>query len=242
MRAIGIIPARYASSRLPGKPLAEIGGRPMIQRVYERAREARRLERVLVATDDRRILEAVWRFGGEAVMTSEAHRSGTDRLAEVAAGLEVDVVVNIQGDEPLIDPGLIDALIEPFDDRPIEMVTGATPITSEAESANPSVVKVVVDRTNHALYFSRLPIPYARGHSTVERLKHIGMYAYRRSFLLAYANMEPTPLELAESLEQLRAVENGVRIYVVRTDHDALSVDTLEDLQQVRALVEQLAA
>jgi len=237
MRVAGIIPARYASTRLPGKPLIEIGGRPMIEWVYERARQARSLERVIIATDDARIAARVAAFGGEAVMTCPAHRSGTDRLAEVAAGLQAEVIVNIQGDEPLIDPALIDAVVAPFAEEAVEMTTVATPLRSREETADPSVVKVVVDRRGYALYFSRLPIPSSRDGGPVERLKHIGMYAYRRSFLLAYARMAPTPLELAESLEQLRALENGVRIRVIRTEHDAIGVDTPEDLERVRALV-----
>jgi 3-deoxy-manno-octulosonate cytidylyltransferase (CMP-KDO synthetase) len=236
--SIGIIPARYASTRLPGKPLAEIAGRPMIQHVYERACRARSLDDVIVATDDGRIVEAVRGFGGKAALTSADHRSGTDRLAEVAAGLSADVIVNIQGDEPLVEPAEIDLLVAPFGRRRrLGMTTLATPITSNEDFQDPAVVKVVVDRRGYALYFSRQAIPYERDGRTGERLKHVGMYAYRRSFLLAFARLSPTPLETAESLEQLRALEHGFPIYVVRSAHDAISVDTEADLARVRALL-----
>lgn len=238
MISVGIIPARYASTRLPGKPLLPISGRPMIQHVYERARQARALSDVIVATDDDRILRAVRRFGGKAVLTSDAHRSGTDRLAEVAAGLTADVIVNIQGDEPLVEPAEIDLLVEPFRRQSkLAMATLATPLADDADAADPAVVKVVVDRRGFALYFSRLPIPYQRAEAPVERLKHIGMYAYRRAFLLEFARLPPTPLEQAECLEQLRALENGFPIRVLRTDQDAISVDTQADLDRVRKLV-----
>jgi 3-deoxy-manno-octulosonate cytidylyltransferase (CMP-KDO synthetase) len=242
MKAIGIIPARWQASRLPGKPLAEITGRPMIRHVYERAQQATRLSEVLVATDDERIMVAVRAFGGHVVLTSPNHRSGTDRVAEAAAGLSADVVVNIQGDEPLIDPHAIDSLVEPFQTRPdVAMTTLAVPIRAPAEIEDPSVVKVVVGRQGYALYFSRFPIPYRREggavHSVVPTLKHIGLYAYRSDFLQAFARIEPTPLEQTEALEQLRVLEHGHRIFVVPTEHDAVSVDTPEDLERVRAMM-----
>lgn len=238
MRAIGVIPARYASSRLPGKPLAEIAGRPMIEHVYRRAMEARSLEAVYVATDDRRIAEAVEAFGGRAVMTREDHRSGTDRIAEAVGALDVDVVVNVQGDEPLLDPGEIDAVVAPFRERPdLVMSTVATPLSDPRDVADPSVVKVVLDVRGDALYFSRLPIPFYRSGEPGRCLKHIGLYAYRTEFLLRYAALAPTPLEQAEQLEQLRVLEHGYRIHVVLTDQDAISVDTPADLERVRALV-----
>jgi 3-deoxy-manno-octulosonate cytidylyltransferase (CMP-KDO synthetase) len=241
--AVGIIPARYAATRLPGKPLLDIGGQPMIRRVYERARQAGSLAEVLVATDDERILGAVRAFGGRAVMTAAEHRSGTDRLAEVAAGLEADVIVNIQGDEPLIEPAEIDLLVEPFRERAdLQMTTLATPIRLEADFRDPAVVKVVVDRAGYALYFSRQPIPHERQEGRAERLKHVGMYAYRRAFLLAYTALPPTPLEAAECLEQLRVLEHGHRIFVVRSEHDAISVDTEADLLRVREVVEREVA
>jgi 3-deoxy-manno-octulosonate cytidylyltransferase (CMP-KDO synthetase) len=243
LKAIGIIPARWQATRLPGKPLAEIAGRPMIQHVYERASQAASLAQVIVATDDERILAAVRGFGGAAVLTSPGHRSGTDRVAEAAASRAVDVVVNIQGDEPLIDPHAIDALVAPFLSEPaLSMTTLAVPIRVAEEIDDPGVVKVVTDRQGYALYFSRCPIPYQRdggvGGSS-GRLKHLGLYAYRADFLQAFSRMEPTPLEQTEKLEQLRALENGERIFVVLTEHDAVSVDTPEDLARVRALVEE---
>src|SRR5713101_2335721 len=243
MKAVGIIPARWQATRLPGKPLAEIAGRPMIRHVYERASQAASLAQVIVATDDERILAAVRAFGGEAVLTSPDHRSGTDRVAEAAEALASDVVVNIQGDEPLIEPHAIDLLVAPFESEPeLSMTTLAVPIRSAAEIEDPSVVKVVLDRQGYALYFSRFPIPFYRTphpSSLIPRLKHIGLYAYRADFLQAFSRMEPTPLEQAEALEQLRALEHGERIFVVLTEHDAISVDTPDDLDRVRALMEQ---
>jgi 3-deoxy-manno-octulosonate cytidylyltransferase (CMP-KDO synthetase) len=240
MRAIGIIPARWEATRLPGKPLAPIAGRPMIQHVYEQARRAAALAEVLVATDDERIFAAVRSFGGEAVMTSPEHRSGTDRVAEAAASRAADVVVNIQGDEPLIEPAAIDSLVAPFGADPeLEMTTLATPIRMTDEIEDPSAVKVVVDRRGFALYFSRCPIPYHRdGQGAVGRLKHLGLYGYRAEFLQIYPSMPQTPLEQTEKLEQLRALENGWRIFVVLTEHDAIGVDTPEDLARVRAMME----
>lgn len=244
MKAIGIIPARYQSTRLPGKPLAEIHGKPMIQWVYERAAKAETLERVLVATDDRRIYEAVRGFGGLAVMTSENHRSGTDRLAEAAGALEVDVVVNIQGDEPLIDPRAIDLAARPLlEDPSVPMATLMAVVPDVEELESPGVVKVVVDRQGFALYFSRHAIPCLRGAGSAEEIlaaglhrKHIGLYAYRKDFLLRYADLEPTPLEQAESLEQLRVLEHGYRIRVVECPYPSVSVDTPEDLERVREI------
>lgn len=213
----------------------------MIQHVYERASRAATLASVLVATDDERILAAVHAFGGEAVLTSSDHRSGTDRVAAAAAPLAADVVVNIQGDEPLIDPAVIDALVAPFEsEAKLSMTTLAVPIRSAEEIEDPGVVKVVIDRRGYALYFSRCPIPYYRSTlAAAPRLKHIGLYAYRDDFLQAFARLEPAPLEQAEALEQLRALENGERILVVLTEHDAVSVDTPADLVRVRTIMEQ---
>lgn len=242
LKAVGVIPARWQATRLPGKPLAEIAGRPMIRHVYERASQAATLSRVLVATDDERILAAVREFGGEAVLTAPDHRSGTDRVAEAAEQLAADVVVNIQGDEPLVDPAAIDSLVAPFESDPaLAMTTLAVPIRHAGEIEDPGVVKVVVDRQGCALYFSRFPIPFVRDQNAARssRLKHLGLYGYRADFLQAFSRLEPTPLEQAEALEQLRALENGERIFVVLTEHDAVSVDTPEDLARVRALVEQ---
>lgn len=241
MDITAIIPARYASTRLPGKPLLDISGKPMVQHVYERAQRAELVNRVIVATDDRRIFDAVERFGGKAVMTSESHKSGTDRLAEVAKGLDSDIIVNIQGDEPLIEPGMIDEAIRPLmEDGSIVMGSLKAEIRDETELNNPNVVKVVVDRNDFALYFSRYPIPYIRDDSPLSlltgRFKHIGLYVYRREFLLEYAGMPQTPLEEAEKLEQLRALENGYRIKVPTTRYQSIGVDTEEDLERVRRL------
>lgn len=238
MNVACIIPARYASTRLPGKPLLDIAGKPMIQHVVERVRQARRPSQILVATDDIRIFAAVREFGGEARMTSARHPTGTDRLAEVAATLpEIDLILNIQGDEPLIPPQAIDELIAAFDDRPdLQMATLMTPMTEE-EYENPAAVKVVVSLDGHALYFSRSLIPFPRNRGPQWRcFKHIGVYAYRRDFLLRFATLPPSPLETTEALEQLRALENGYRIRVIETPFRSIGVDTPEDLEQVRQL------
>ena len=236
MKVLCIIPARYASTRLPGKPLRDIAGKPMIVRVYERAIEAQRVHEVVVATDDERIRAAVEEHGGNAVMTRADHATGTDRLAEVAAQRpDCDLIINVQGDEPLIDPAVIDALVAPFEhDTELMMATAKTEITDAAEMENPNNVKVVTDRTGNALYFSRARIPYARN-AGAKVYKHIGIYAYRRDFLLAYAKMAQTELEGSESLEQRRALENGYRIHVVETDAVFIGVDTEEDLAAVNA-------
>jgi 3-deoxy-manno-octulosonate cytidylyltransferase (CMP-KDO synthetase) len=246
---VALIPARYDSTRFPGKPLAELGGRPMIEHVYRRAAAAASVDAVVVATDDARIVSVVERFGGFARLTRSSHRSGTDRLAEVAEDLPCDIVVNVQGDEPLVDPLTIEELVGPLDADPLlNMSTIRRRITDPDDYTNPNVVKVVVDADGNALYFSRAPVPFIRGSDDPERrvergpedlqravvYKHIGLYAYRRSFLLAFARLQPTPLELAESLEQLRALEHGFRIRTVETEHDSIGVDTPEDLERAR--------
>jgi 3-deoxy-manno-octulosonate cytidylyltransferase (CMP-KDO synthetase) len=235
-RVVVIIPARYESTRLPGKPLADIHGQPMIQRVYARAARIPAVERVLVATDDERIQAAVTAFGGAAVMTAREHRSGTDRIAAVAAELDCDLVVNVQGDLPLLDPALVDTALAPLRaDAGLPMATIRTAIRSREERENPHVVKVVTDRDGYALYFSRSPVPFHRqepgaalGH------KHIGLYVYRRDFLLAFARLAPTPLEQAEGLEQLRALEWGFRIKVADVAATSIEVDTPHDLERAR--------
>ena len=237
MKVLCVIPARYASTRLPGKPLKDIAGKPMVVRVYERASQAGLVNETLVATDDERIKAAVEAAGGKAMLTRADHATGTDRLAEVAEAYpDVDLIVNVQGDEPLIDPGLIDDLAGLFEGEPeLAMATVKTEIEDEAEQKNPNNVKVVCDKAGYALYFSRSLMPYPRkGGCPV--YKHIGIYAYRRDFLLHYAKMEPTPLEQAESLEQLRALENGYRIKVVETKAKFVGVDTVEDLERVNEI------
>ena len=237
MKVLCVIPARFASTRLPGKPLKDIAGKPMVVRVYERASQAGLVNETLVATDDERIKVAVEAAGGKAMLTRADHATGTDRLAEVAEAYpEVDLIVNVQGDEPLIDPGLIDDLAGLFEGEPeLAMATVKTEIEDEAEQKNPNNVKVVCDKAGYALYFSRSLMPYPRkGGCPV--YKHVGIYAYRRDFLLHYAKMEPTPLEQAESLEQLRALENGYRIKVVETKSKFVGVDTVEDLERVNEI------
>jgi 3-deoxy-manno-octulosonate cytidylyltransferase (CMP-KDO synthetase) len=222
---------------LPGKPLADVAGRPMIEHVYRRAAAAPSVDAVVVATDDARIAAAVEGFGGIARLTRSSHVCGTDRLAEVAEDLSCEVVVNVQGDEPLIEPEMIEEVLEPFRrDASLQMSTLRRTITDHADYLNPNIVKVVVDREGNALYFSRAPIPHARGGS-MTAFAHVGLYAYRRSFLLAYACLQPTALELAESLEQLRALEHGFRIRTIETRYDSVGVDTPEDLERVRRLI-----
>ncbi len=242
-RVIGVIPARYGSSRFPGKALADLCGKPMIRHVVERASRALSLDDVLVATDDRRILEAVHAFGGKARMTSPAHPSGTDRIAEVVRDLGCDLVVNIQGDEPLIEPTVIDQAVAPLTDDPsVEMGTLARPMAVD-EAVDPSKVKVVLDRHGFAMYFSRSRIPYIRDGAPppTERpyLLHMGLYVYRRETLLRLAALPPTPLEERARLEQLRALEHGIRIRVVTTDHESFGVDTPADLERVRGMIQQ---
>jgi 3-deoxy-manno-octulosonate cytidylyltransferase (CMP-KDO synthetase) len=243
-RILGIVPARFASSRFPGKALALLAGKPMIQHVYERASMSRYITKTLVATDDERIQTAVRRFGGEARMTRADHPSGTDRLAEVASTETADLYVNIQGDEPLIDPEAIDAaILSVCGDEAISMGTLKKRIIDPAEIANPNVVKVVTGLSGDALYFSRSAIPHFRntGRGGEAYFKHIGLYVYRRDFLLHYADLDRGPLERAECLEQLRALENGYRIRVVETDYESIGVDTAEDLERVNRLFCQMA-
>lgn len=240
MQVVGLIPARYASKRFPGKVLADLGGKPLLQHVVERAGQARSLSEVIVATDDARIAATVRAFGGKVQMTAPTHPSGTDRIAEVARGLACELVVNIQGDEPLITPAEIDAAVGPLlADPTIFMGTLACPLSLE-QATDPNAVKVVVGVDGFALYFSRAPIPYLRGGhggGTSPYLLHIGLYVYRREILLRLAGLPPTPLEERERLEQLRALEHGIRIRVVVTDHRSIGVDTPADLERVRQMM-----
>lgn len=237
MNVLCVIPARYASTRLPGKPLADIAGKPMIQRVYERAAQATIPTAVLVATDHPLVEETVKRFGGRVMMTSANHPTGTDRLAEVAESYaDADVIINVQGDEPLIAPDIIDRLAQLFaDDETLQMATVITKL-DERDATDPNAVKAVTDLKGNALYFSRSLIPYPRVAAKAPVYKHIGIYAYRRDFLLSYAKMAPTPLEQAESLEQLRALENGYTIRTIFTDHEFIGIDTKEDLERINQL------
>jgi 3-deoxy-manno-octulosonate cytidylyltransferase (CMP-KDO synthetase) len=243
MHIFALIPARYASTRLPGKPLVSICGKPMIQHVFERAVNCPSVERVVVATDDLRIMEAVKTFGGNCVLTGADHQSGTDRLAEAALTLglaEDDIIVNIQGDEPLLDPAMIEVLIEALKSSPdCEMATLAFPSTNKEDFFNPNVAKVVVDENGKALYFSRSPIPFPRDRQTGKPafLKHLGFYAYRRRFLTEFTKLPAGKLEQIEKLEQLRALENGLPVRVALSPADSESVDTPADLQRVLALM-----
>ncbi len=235
---VGMIPARLAATRLPNKPLLDLCGKPMIQRVWEQACKATLLDEVLVVTPDEAIQAAVHTFGGKAMMTSAAHRSGTDRLAEAAARLDCDIIANIQGDEPLIAPASIDALVRPLLESPEIQMTSLCCVCPESEVRNPATVKVVSDMNGNALYFSRATIPYLRNpEGTALVMQHIGLYAYRRGFLLEYAGWRPTPLEITESLEQLRVLEHGHRIRMIRVEEAPLSVDTPDDLARMRAIL-----
>jgi 3-deoxy-manno-octulosonate cytidylyltransferase (CMP-KDO synthetase) len=238
LRIVGMIPSRLAATRLPNKPLLEIAGKPMIQWVYERAMGSKLLSEVLVATPDDEIRRCVESFGGKVVLTSHTHRSGTDRLCEAVRKHGGDLIVNIQGDEPLLDSDTIDKLIGVMLDLPdAPMGSLMCRISDEQEVNDPAVVKVVTDRSGNALYFSRARIPFPRNAGESSVYKHIGIYAYRRHCLLALSALEQTPLERSESLEQLRALENGFRIKMVETESSPVSVDTPEDLERVRRLL-----
>jgi 3-deoxy-manno-octulosonate cytidylyltransferase (CMP-KDO synthetase) len=239
MNILGVIPARYASTRFPGKPLVDIGGKTMIRRVYEQARLAN-LAKVIVATDDERIATEVSRFGGEYVMTDSTHQSGTDRCAEVARHLPgFDVIVNIQGDEPFIDPQQIDLVASCFEDRQVQIATLIKVIQEEEELFNPHIPKVTIDCQQRAIYFSRHPIPYLRNVEKADWLnshqfyKHIGIYAYRPAILSSIAGLKPSALEKAESLEQLRWIENGYPIHTRLTTIETIAIDSPDDLLKI---------
>jgi 3-deoxy-manno-octulosonate cytidylyltransferase (CMP-KDO synthetase) len=248
---MALIPARYGSTRFPGKSLAMIKGKPMIQRVYERAKQSKLITGVVVATDDERILRTVTAFGGEAIMTSPDHVTGTDRIAEVAEKLDCSLVVNVQGDEPMIHPEMIDQAITPLvDDPSIPMSTVCKRIENRDELFDPNVVKVVFDEKGFALYFSRAPIPWDRdkwaGKYSFKDLpltrmlyKHIGLYVYRKDFLLRYSKMPQTVLETTEKLEQLRVLESGYRIKTVVTQYESFGVDIPEDLSRIIQRLEE---
>lgn len=242
MKFAAIIPARYASTRFPGKPLALIGGRPMIQHVYQQALACRQLSRVIVATDDTRIQHCVQSFGGEVMMTADHHPSGTDRVAEVAAQLtDIDIVVNIQGDEPFVQPGQLEQLCAMFAEPAVQIATLAHPIKEEAFIHDPNVVKVVFSASNRALYFSRSAIPFLRGlekgewSSQGQHFQHLGLYAYRREVLPRLTQLSPSSLEQSESLEQLRWLQADFAIYLGVTPHKSLGIDTPADLERAEA-------
>jgi 3-deoxy-manno-octulosonate cytidylyltransferase (CMP-KDO synthetase) len=240
---LAVIPARYASTRLPGKPLAMIAGRPMIQHVVERVRKARTVSRVVVATDDKRIEAAVIAFGGEAILTRADHATGTDRVAEVAVHIPAAIYVNVQGDEPLVDPGIVDAVVAAMlEDESIEIGTPCSAILRAADIMDPNVTKVVRDFEGNGLYFSHAPIPWVRDAGdtvTARHWKHIGIYAFRRDVLLEIPTLPPGELERVEKLEQLRWLENGFRIRVVETDYDAVSVDVPADIERVEKILRE---
>ena len=239
-RAVGIIPARWSSTRFAGKPLYPINGKPLLYHVWKRCRRAKKLDALIIATDDMRIAEAAFDWGAQVALTSRRHRSGTDRVAEVARhARDFAFVINIQGDEPLIDPRLVDQVVEKLrSDRRIDIVTAAHPFQNSAEAKSPHQNKVVLDLNNCALYFSRSLIPYPANRSRVRHLRHQGIYGFRRNALLQFVKWKSTPLERAESLEQLRALENGVKIHVLITKHGSPGVDTLAD---AKALEQKLA-
>jgi 3-deoxy-manno-octulosonate cytidylyltransferase (CMP-KDO synthetase) len=240
-KVVVVIPARYGSTRLPGKPLVSLAGKPMIQRVYERAKMAGRVDQVIVATDDERIVKAVEGFGGQARMTRADHRTGTERVAEVAAHVEGDVFVNVQGDEPLLDPAAVDAAVGALLEEPTASITTvATPIKTPGDIMDPNVVKTVLDFDGNALYFSRAPIPWVRDTGSkiqVRHLKHLGLYVFQRDALLEYPTLPQGELERIEQLEQLRWMENGWKIRVAEVEHDAVSVDVPEDVARVEKLL-----
>jgi len=242
-KVVVVIPARYGSTRLPGKPLLLLAGKPMIQRVYERAKLAVRVDRVIVATDDERIVKTVEGFGGEARMTRSEHRTGTERIAEVAAREEGDVFVNVQGDEPLLDPNAIDVAVSSLLEEPQASIsTVATSIKTPGDIMDPNVVKAVVDFDGNAIYFSRAPIPWVRDTGSkiqVRHLKHLGLYVFQRDALLEYPTLPQGELERIEQLEQLRWMENGWKIRVAEVEHDAVSVDVPEDVTRVEKLLEK---
>jgi 3-deoxy-manno-octulosonate cytidylyltransferase (CMP-KDO synthetase) len=238
-----VIPARFGSTRLPGKPLVSLAGQPMIQRVYERAKMATLADRVMIATDDERIVKAVESFGGAARMTRLDHRTGTERVAEVAAHEKGDIFVNVQGDEPLLDPAAVDTAVNALlEEPPAAVATVATSIKTPADIMDPNVVKTVLDFDNNALYFSRAPIPWVRDTTSkmqVRHLKHLGLYVFQREALLEYPTLPQGELERIEQLEQLRWLENGWKIRVAEVEHDAVSVDVPEDIARVEKLLQE---
>lgn len=238
MKFLGVIPSRYASTRLEGKPLKDICGHTMIEWVYKRTKMSN-LDEVVVATDDERIFKEVEKFGGKAILTRKDHENGTSRIAEVCEKItDYDVIVNVQGDEPLIEPDMINSIINSFkEDDSIAMSTLKYKIDTMEEIENPNYVKVITDKKGYALYFSRSVIPYPRKMDLKNYYKHVGIYGYKRDFVIEYAKMEPTPLEKSESLEQLRALENGYKIKVMETPYKIIGVDTQEELEKVRKYV-----
>lgn len=241
---VGLIPARWASTRFPGKPLHSLCGKPLLQHVYERARKCSQLAEVVIATDDERIATTAEGFGASVVMTSPSHPTGTDRIAEAAAQFPTaSHFINIQGDEPLIEPSLVDELATTLaGDESIDLITAASPIRDEALLADSNIVKVVLNAASDALYFSRAAIPYPRAPSPEDPLRHVGLYGYRADFLRKFVTWPPAPLEIAESLEQLRALHHGARIRVVLTEHEAIGLDSPDQIPFIERLLSQQAS
>lgn len=236
-----VIPARYESTRFPGKPLAQIAGKTMIQRVYEQAKKSTLVDKVIVATDDNKIFDHVSSFGGEVVLTSSEHQSGTDRIAEVIQKEDnADIIINVQGDEPIIPPEAIDLIAQPLLKEPeVQMSTLIRKCQSEEDFHNPNIVKAVIDKNNFALYFSRSCIPYIRNKDRISHYLHIGLYAYRRETLLQLCKIPPANLEQCEGLEQLRALYNGIKIKALITDYQPVSVDIPEDVAKVEDYIKK---
>ncbi|MFH1798523.1 MAG: 3-deoxy-manno-octulosonate cytidylyltransferase [Candidatus Omnitrophota bacterium] len=243
MKIIAVIPARWHSTRFEGKVLADINGKPMVQHVWERVKRARAIDEVIVAVDTEKVFKAVEKFGGKAVFTSQGHPSGTDRISEIANSIDADIFVNVQSDEPLVRPSMIDALAQVYErEGDIKMATLIKRIHEKREISDPNVVKVVIDRRAFALYFSRSPIPFIRDETPGEDMsaryfKHIGLYSYTRDFLLTYANLSKSILENEEKLEQLRVLEHGYKIKTIETRYETAGVDTAEDLERVRNML-----
>ena len=238
MKSLGIIPARYGSTRLEGKPLINIMGHTLIEWTYKRTKLSN-LDHVIVATDDERIANNVREFGGDVFVTSKEHNTGTDRIAEVSKLYpEYDIIINVQGDEPLIEADMINSLLEVFvSSEKVNMGTLKHTIKNEEDFTNPNVVKVICDKNNDAIYFSRSPLPFVRNNINLTHFRHVGIYAYKREFLLDYVKMEQTPLELSESLEQLRAIENGYKIKVLETPYSVIGVDVADDVEKVKKII-----
>lgn len=239
MKKVAVIPARYGSTRFPGKPMAKICGKPMIIHVYERVKKSINIDEVVVATDNEKILNLVKEYGGKAIMTSSHHESGSDRVAEVAKRIEGDIFVNVQGDEPLISTKLIEDLVELSINNPTKVITAKTKIINESDIKNPNIVKIVTDRHQNALYFTRSIIPYNRlKDNGVDYYKHIGVYSYPKEILREFVNLPHSKLERIEMLEQLRLLENGYSIKVLETEYDSVGVDTPEDITKIERLLE----
>jgi len=237
MKTVVVIPARLESTRLPNKVILDIGGKPLIQRVFEQVKKSKKVSDIFIATDSEKIIKLVESFGGKAILTSSKHQSGTDRIAEAVQNLETDFIINVQGDEPLISPNLIDSLISVLEnDDEVSFVSAMRKIDNLEDLDNPNCVKVITDFSQNAIYFSRSKIPFSRDNDFQNYFQHIGIYGYKKDFLLKYSQLPQTVLEQTEKLEQLRAIENGFKIRMVETEYKSIGVDTLADLEKVRQI------